>query len=178
MISRLPSFLDELARLDAQQWLLRGTVPAATLLTVVAERLAGAPRQHVGFLLVAVALSLLTAVLPDSSAGLFLVLLLAWHWTVSVPDPLTGWLLLPALAILAIHVGATLASYGPTSLALDRALLRLWGGRCLLAAAATGATWLAATLASGASVPGGAWALGGSLAMLTAWAAYLARRLT
>jgi hypothetical protein len=178
MISRLPSFLDELARLSAQQWLLRGTVPAATLLTVVAERLAGAPRQHLAFLLVAVALSLLTAALPDSSAGLFLVLLLAWHWSVSVPDRLTGWLLLPALAILAIHVAATLASYGPASLVLDRALLRLWGGRCLLAAAAAGATWLVAALASGAGVPGGAWALGGSLAMLAAWATYLARRLT
>jgi hypothetical protein len=173
----VPSLLDELSRLPRQQWLIRALIPAATATMVVLEELAGAS-VHLTFPLLAAGLSLLVAALPDSGAGLFLVLLLGGHWAIAVPEQLTVWVLAAAVALLALHTAAVLASYGPATLALDRDLLRLWGRRSALLLGVTAVAWLLAVAASGVGLPGGGWLLGTALVVVSAWAGYLSRRLT
>lgn len=171
----MTGFLDELSRLGRQQWLLRASVPLATVLMVAVQAAAGAP-LHLVLPLLAVVLSLGVALFPDSGAGLVLVLLLGGHWLLAVPEQLGGWLLLAALILATIHLAATLAGYGPPSLVLDRVLLLLWGRRFALVAAATTVVWLAARVLSRTDGPG--WPVGSALVVLAAWAAYLGRRLT
>lgn len=170
-------FLDELSRLNHQQWLLRATVPGATAAMLLTQAAAG-PDPRPWFVLLATALALAVAAGPGSSTGLVLVLLLGGRWLVSVPEQLTGWLILAAASLAAIHVAATLAAYGPPSLVLDRILLRVWGRRCVLLAAATVLMWTVARLASGSDLPAGGWLLGVALLLVVAWAGFLHRRLT
>ena len=63
-------------------------------------------------------LAVLAALMPDSSAPLFLVLGLAGRWWVAVPDPWSGWTLAAAVLLLAVHLASTLGSYGPPALAV------------------------------------------------------------
>lgn len=177
MSPTVSSLLDDLSRLPRQQWVFRAVIPAATATMVVLEEFAGAS-VHVVFPLLVTGLSLLVAALPDSSAGLLLVLLLGVHWAIAVPEQLTVWVLAAAVDLLVLHTAAALASYGPARLALDRDLLRLWGRRWALLLGATVLTWLLAVVASRIRLPGGGWLLGAALLVLIAWAGHLTRRLS
>jgi hypothetical protein len=170
-------FLDELSRLSGQQWIFRTTVPGATVVVLLAQAAAG-PDPRVWFVVLAAALSLAVALIPASSAGLVLVLLLGGRWLVSVPEQVSGWLLVAAAGLAAIHVAATLAAYGPPSLVLDRSLLTLWARRSVLLGVATTLVWLVVRLAASRDLPGGGWLVGSGLVVLVAWAGYLHRRLT
>lgn len=170
-------FLDELSLLSRQQWLLRAAVPAATALMVLVQLAAGADAQPT-FPILALVLSLLVALLPDSAAGLVLVVVLGGHWLFAVPEQTGPWLLVAALLLAAIHAAATLAAYGPPGLVLDRVLLALWSRRLALVTAATVATWLLTLLLARGDLPGGGWVFGAGLVLLGGWALHLARRLT
>jgi hypothetical protein len=120
---------------------LRSVVVLATLVVVAAAVAAGA-RPHPLLALGLLGLSVLTAVFPDSSAGLALLVGCGFLWT-RVPASLDAWVLLAVAGMVAAHTSALVAGQGPPRLAVDPAQVRLWALRGLL-------VWL---------VAGGAWAL-------------------
>ena len=168
-------FLDELSRLSRQQVAWRALVVLAAGLSVGVHTVAGAG-PHPVFVVGATLLAVLTALLPDSAAGLFLVVLLGANWLLGVPEQTGGWLLVAALLLATVHVAATLAAYGPPGLDLDRVLLALWTQRAGLLLAATAAAWAAAILLPSAESWGRLWLPGAALAVLTGWAWHLGRR--
>ncbi len=170
---RWSDFLDGLSRLSTQQRWLRVVAPLGAGVVLLFERTAGGTVQS-WFVAVALALAALVAALPDSSACLFLMLLLGGHWALFVPESTSGWVLAAALVLLAVHVATNLASYGPPCLVLPGRLLEQWGRRVLLVAAGTGLVWMAVRFwpAGPASVAG--WATGAALVVVLAWLAGLA----
>ena len=129
-----------LGAMPASQWVLRGGV----LLLPVVAMVAALPQLPPGWLLaLVVASGLAWARAPESSAGPVVLLVVVSWWGVAVEDPL-GWRLLVASgALLAAHVSATLASYGPPVLAVDRDTWLLWLRRGLLSFLAAAVVWLA-----------------------------------
>jgi len=174
--SRVTDVLDGLSRLSVQQWLLRASAPVGASVVLLLERLAGGDVQP-WFLAVALLQALLVAVMPDSSAGLVLVLLLGVHWAMFAPAAVTGWVLGAALALLGVHLGATLASYGPPSLVLHRTLVLRWGRRAGAVAAGTAAIWLLVRVSPSGVGSAGGWATGLALLVLLAWTVRLTRML-
>lgn len=173
----MSGFLDELSRLSRQQVGWRVLVVLATAASVGVHALAGAG-PHPSFVVGATVLGLLTALLPDSAAGLFLVLLLGANWLLGVPEQTGGWLLAAALLLATVHLAATLAAYGPPSLELDRAMLTLWARRSGLLLGATAAAWLALGLLPSAEQWGRVWLPAAALVVLGGWAWQLGRRVT
>lgn len=105
-------------------------------------------------------LSLGWATFPESAAGAtVLVLVLAW-WGIGLRDGLDPWALVAAAALLAAHVAATLASYGPATMPVDAALARLWVRRATLVYLAAPATFLLAGSVRDVAPPAGVWAAG------------------
>jgi hypothetical protein len=169
-------FLDRLSELSPQQRLLRAAM-AGTSLVFLALIPAAGGRFHPLLSAAIVLLCLLAALVPDTSVALFLVLALVTLWGIAVPETLDGWLLLAALDLVALHVCCLLASYGPTSIVLDRRLLRLWVGRTGLLVAATVLVWGACLLALRALPSGGVWAFTAGLVVLLVWLGVASARL-
>ncbi|MBC2933913.1 hypothetical protein [Nocardioides sp. zg-1228] len=95
------------------------------------------------------------ALLPDHAIGVVpLVLVGGWWAAHGVVD---GRILVVAVLLVAAHVAATLASYGPPTLALDRRLARLWLGRGLLALVPVLPTWVAVRGLDPALAPSWVW---------------------
>ncbi len=112
------------------QWLLRVVIVLAPLGAVLAGIPAGAT-PGVVFLLVLVVLALLFALFPASQAGVLVLLMPVVWWAAAPDDPLHPMCMVAAAALLACHVAALLASYGPDRLPWTRH----WsgcgcGGRC------------------------------------------------
>lgn len=171
----MSGFLDELSRLTRQQVGWRALVVLATAASVAVHTLAGAG-PHPVFVVLAAVLGLVTALLPDSAAGLFLVLLLGANWLLGVPEQTGGWLLVAALLLAVVHLAATLAASGPPGLDLDSTMLRLWARRAGLLLLAVVAAWSVAGLLPSAGSWGRLWLPGAALVLLGGWAWSLGRR--
>ncbi|HEU5038797.1 MAG TPA: hypothetical protein VFT70_17455 [Nocardioides sp.] len=104
-------------------------------------------------------LAALGAVAPDSpvvaGAGL---LVLVW-WTVSLGNGVPVSVLVAAAALLAGHVAALLAAYGPREMALERATVLLWVRRGALVLLAVPGAWLVARVLRGQPEQPGIWVL-------------------
>lgn len=170
--TKADDFLDGLSRLSVQQRLLRAVAPAGAGVVLLLERGAGGAVQP-WFAAVALAQALLVAALPDSSACLFLVVLLGVHWALFAPAAVSGWALGAAVTLLVVHLAVTLASYGPPSLVLDRTLLVRWARRGLAVAGGTLLVWVLARLWPAAV--GGGWATGVALLVVLAGVLRLTR---
>lgn len=149
---RVGTVLDDLSQLSPAH---RGL----TVVILVAPVLAWACSLPVGagfspWMLVVVALlTLLTAIRPDSHAGLSTVLFLGWYWLTQVVtrtgDPVSPWSLGAALCLLGFHSAAAARATAPGPADLDQAFWRLWLSRVAIIAAATGGVWaLTALMAS------------------------------
>ncbi|NYE37532.1 hypothetical protein F4692_002665 [Nocardioides cavernae] len=78
---------------------------------------------------------------PDHAAGVVSLVLVAGWWA---SRGVVDWrVLVVAVLLLVAHVCATLASYGPPTMAVDRRLARLWFSRALLALVPVPVAWLA-----------------------------------
>lgn len=168
--------LDRLSLASRQQVVLRAVPLLATPLFVWLTVVLGSPFHP----LLTAALVLLaagTALLPDSSVPLFLVLTLATTWALQVPETLSWGTPLAALLLLAIHLACTLCGYGPPALALDRRILAAWAGRALVMASATAVVWVGTALLAGLDPPTGPVPLVAGLVVALGWTAYLGRRL-
>lgn len=156
-----------LAVMPTSQVVLRALV----LLGPVVALLATAPAGHgpPWWLVVVVAgLSALAAATPDSPAlaGVFLVVVV-W-WTMSLRDDVQAEVMVAAAALVVAHVAALLASYGPATMPVDGATLRLWSLRAGAVLLSVPAVWGVAELVRGEPEPTGIWLLGVAAALAAA----------
>jgi len=166
--------LDDLSRLSRQQWIVRIATVLCPIVVLAAEVAAGGSFGPV-YLLVVLVLVLLAAAFPDGGSGLTLVIALALHWAVAVPDPTSAWLLVAAFGILGLHVTGTLATYGPTSLVLQPVFIWLWVRRAAGVATVTTVVWFGVRVASGQNLPGSGLLLGVALVVVAGWAVFVGR---
>ena len=107
------------------QWALRATVVLGPVLALLAAAPAGAAPW--GWLVVLVAvLAAFHARWPESAGGIAAPGVVVLFWGAALGDRLTAWALAAAAALLAAHVAALLAAYGPDGLGVDVPTLRLW----------------------------------------------------
>ncbi len=118
-------------------------------------------------LLVVLGLATGFAVRPDSPVGAAVILVVVIWWTVSLDDVIQPEVLVAATALVVAHLAALLASYGPSSLAVEPATWWLWVRRGLLVLLTVPATWGLAVLLRGEPEQPYIWILG-VLAALTA----------
>jgi hypothetical protein len=168
--------LDRLSLASRQQVVLRAVPLLGTPLFVWLTVVLGSP-FHPVLTTVLMLLALGSALLPDSSVPLFLVLTLATTWALQVPETLSWGTPLAALLLLATHLSCTLCGYGPPALTLDRRVLAAWAGRALVMTAATAVVWLGTVLLAGLDLPTGPVPLVAGLVVALGWTAYLGRRL-
>lgn len=86
-------------------------------------------------------LALDTIARPDSHLGLALIVVLVLHWyAADVPQP--AWSLLPAAAILAVHVLAAHAAVVPPRAEVGRTVVSRWAGQTAAVMLGTMVVWL------------------------------------
>lgn len=86
----------------------------------------------------------ITAALPDTLAGLGVVVLLGWLWSTQVDVDVTVWTWLAALSLGAFHVVTAFAALLPAGAAWDGESARRWLRRLAVVLAATTAMWAVA----------------------------------
>ena len=157
------------------EWVLRVVMVAAPLVALLASVPAGATLRP-SVVVVLLVLAALWALFPASLAGVGVLLLPVAWWATAPADPLHPLVLLAAAALLACHLAALLASYGPDRLPVDAALVRLWVRRGVLVMLPVPVVWAVADVMSGQPSRPGMWAAGLAAACLGAAAATLVLR--
>lgn len=118
--------------------------PARVLVAVLplVALLATAPdRPATWLVLLVVLMSGAWAWRPESAVGLLVLLVVAGWWAVSAQASVGPGVLVAALALLAAHLAALLASYGPPGTVLDRRLVLTWLRRGAWSALPALAAW-------------------------------------
>jgi hypothetical protein len=98
---------------------------------------------------------------PDHAIGVAPLVLVGGWW--AAHDVLDWRVPLVAVVLVAAHLAATLAAYGPTTLVVDPRLASLWLGRGLLAFVPVPPAWLALRGLDPAWAPPGTWLATGAL---------------
>lgn len=129
-----------LVRPTRGQLLVRLVVAAGPVLALLATALVG-PAPAPWLLLLTVALSAGFALRPESVVGAATYLVVLGWWGVSMRDGLHPEALLAAGALVASHVAAVLASYGPEDLPVEPRVLRRWAVRGVLVLLPAAAVW-------------------------------------
>lgn len=138
---------------------LRVVMVAGTMVALFATAAAGpAPAPWLVVLVAVVALW--WAAFPESTAGSGALLLVVAWWGIGLRDGLHPAAVAAAAALLAAHLAALVASYGPGTVALDPAVLRLWGRRGLLVLLPAPAVWALTEAVDGRAEPPGIWMAG------------------
>ena len=151
-LASLGAILDRVAVSSLQQAVLRALVLVSAVGVVGLVRGAGG---SVGPLVTAavVGLALIAAAIPDSSAPLFLVLVLGWLWWAATPDAWSGWSLGATALLTVVHVACTLCGYGPPALRVPPRLVGAWVGRGGFLLASAALVWVAAGVLAGLDLP-------------------------
>lgn len=136
---------------------------ALVLLGFVVALLATGPAGHWPpwwLVLAVLAGAAAAAVGPDSAApaGVGIVVLVWWAFSLGEDVPVSA--VVAAAALLAAHLSALLASYGPPGMPLDAPTLRLWLRRAALVLLVVPASWLLTRALEGEPGQPGIWALG------------------
>ena len=164
-------------RLTPGQAFLRVLILLGPPLALLTTGLVGVPPAGwlVGLVL---ALSVAFAAMPDSPFGTATLLVVVAWWGLAFRDGLHPQAILAAAGLVAAHVAAVLASYGPGDLPVDRGLVRLWVLRGLAVCASAPAVWALAAGLRGQPEPPGIWVAGLAAAFtatLVATVAFAAR---
>ena len=121
------------------QLMLRTLVVLGAAAAVVAAQGAGARvgpwQQGIVF-----CLAVITAVRPESVAGIALLGGAAYVWTLA-PETLSPLVLVAAAGMILAHVSALVAAQGPARMAVDGAQVRRWAARGLLLWLGAAAVW-------------------------------------
>ncbi|MEO5709859.1 MAG: hypothetical protein ABIQ59_08555 [Nocardioidaceae bacterium] len=168
--------LDQLILASPQQKAIRLVALLAALAFLGIVPAAGGV-FHPVFTVVAVLLSLVVVLTPESNAPLGLMVYLGALWALSVPGHLDLWTLAAAVVLCVLHLACTLTSYGPSGLTLDADLLGLWRRRLLLCVGAAVLVWASARTVAFLDVPGSGLALGLALLVFLTWVTFLTVRL-
>lgn len=115
---------------------------------------------------VVVAIAAAAAYDPDSPYGTGAGLVVLGWWAIALEEGLPASILVAAAGLVAAHVAALLASYGPATMPLDAATLRLWLGRTALVLVTVPAAWALAVLLRGEPEQPGIWLLGAAAALV------------
>ena len=102
---------------------------------------AAAGHMPVLFPVPVVVLAVAAMLVPDSAAGVVLLVLLIWEWYARVDDPHTWWALPAALSMLVFHAAAAACSGLPAAGRWPAATRRRWLWRCGAVGLATVAAW-------------------------------------
>ena len=140
-------------------WVLRGVLAAATLLAL----LAGIPEDYTPptFVVVVVAVGATVSMFRPEHLGLSITsgIVILW-WALELRSDMPVAVLVVAAGLIIAHVAATLLAYGPPSLAVDPALVVLWGMRAAMTWTAALAVWVVARAYSGHGSPELFWLAG------------------
>ncbi len=132
--------IDAYASLGAYGALVRIGLLVACTVSIGGAVVAGGNASPL-LIVCAALLALGTIMRPDSHFGLALIAVLALHWY-AADIPQLGWSLLPATAILAVHVLAAHAAIVPPRGQVQRAVMSRWTVLTAAALAGTVAVWL------------------------------------
>jgi hypothetical protein len=98
---------------------------------------------------------------PDHALGVVSLVLVAGWWAA---HGVLDWRVpVVAVLLLAAHVAATVAAYGPPTMVVDRRLVRLWVRRGLLALVPVPVAWVAVRGLDPALAPSWLWLATGAL---------------
>ena len=109
----------------------------------------------------------------ESNLGLLMILLLAWHWGVTVDDLRTPWTLVEALALALFHTAMAAAASVPSAGQWSAAMRIRWLRRFGVVATLTLASWLAQVALTGSRLTGSGLLLFVALVAMTASALLL-----
>ncbi len=147
------------------QWGLRVVAALGPVVALLATAPAGVPPRPWLVILVAL-LSLAHARLPESPIGTVAMAAVIIWWGVAFRDGPHAWAILAAAALVASHVAALVAGYGPDALGVDPATMRRWLVRGGAAYVLAPAAWVAAVLLRGRSEAPGIWVVGLAAALV------------
>jgi hypothetical protein len=145
------------------QWLLRVVVLLGPVAALGARWPSDPP--PVWLVLLTLVLSAGWAVAPESVVGAVVLALVAFSWVAGTDGELPGGAVLAAVAMLAAHLAALVASYGPDALPVSPSVVRLWLWRGLGVALVAPLVWLAALVVREVPGSGTVWLLGLAVAL-------------
>jgi hypothetical protein len=145
------------------QWLLRAVVLLGPLVALAARWPSDPP--PVWLMLLTLVLSAGWAIAPESVVGGVALVLVAFSWVAGTDGDLPGGAVLAAVAMLAAHLAALVASYGPDALPVSANVVRLWLWRGLGVAPVAPLVWLAALAVREVPGSGTVWLLGLAVAL-------------
>jgi hypothetical protein len=151
-------------------WALRAVIALGPPLALLAASPQGFVPPPWLVLLVVVA-SLLFAYLPEQYVGSTTMLLVVGWWTIDVREAMPVAVLVSAGALVAAHVAATLAAYGPRTLPPDRLIVLRWVRRSGLVWLVAPLLWLVVDAERGHTTPASYWVAGLAVALVVAVAA-------
>jgi hypothetical protein len=115
-----------------------------------------------------VLLSLGFAYLPEQYIGSAVLILVVGWWAVAVGPAMPLAVVVASGALLASHVAATLASYGPRALPPDRGIVLRWTRRGVLVWLVAPLLWLVVDAQRGDTTPASYWVAGLAVALVVA----------
>jgi hypothetical protein len=141
------------------QWALRLVVLTGPLVAVVARGLAtGWPPLWLVLLVAALAAG--WALAPESVIGAVALLVVGFSWATGLDGRLPAAALLAAAGMLAAHLAALVASYGPGALPASAPVVRLWVRRGVLVFLVAPAVWALGRGVEELPVSGTVWVVG------------------
>ncbi len=146
------------------QWAVRAVVVAGPLAALYARGLAvDAPPLWLGILVLLVSTG--WALQPESVVGVVALMLVGWSWAAGDPDGVPAAALLAAAAMVAAHLAALVAGYGPPRLPVAPGVVRLWGVRGVLVLTPAALVWLVAQGVGQLPDSGTVWVVGLAVAV-------------
>ena len=155
------------------QWALRVTAALGPVVAMLAAGPAGHPPTVVPVVLVA-ALSIAHGRLPESPIGTVAMAVVVVWWGLVSGDAVSPWALLAAAALLASHVAALVAAYGPDGLGVDPGTVRLWAARAATVFLIAPAVWAVTLVVRGRPELPWLWVAGLAVALAVTVVATLA----
>jgi hypothetical protein len=147
------------------QWVLRALIVVASQAAIWLPAVEGvAPRW--GLVVLVLGLAAFAAISPEAAGGTVLMVVMVLWWGLALRGEVPLVTVAGAAALLLTHLCITLAGYGPGTLGLDPALVRLWAARGLAAFAPVPVVWLLAKLVADQPAPPGLWAAGLAAALV------------
>ena len=125
------------------QWALRLVVMLAPMLALVVRGQA-LGRLPLWVLTLMLVLCAGWALMPESAAGIAVLVLVGWSWA-GASDDLPAAALAAAAAMLTAHLAALVLGYGPARLPVQPRVVRLWALRGAMVFPAAVLAWMLAT---------------------------------
>lgn len=148
-------------------WVLRAVIALGPPVALLAASPQGF-MPPTWLLLAVVAVSLAFAAMPEQYAGNVALLLVVGWWTITVGEAMPLSVVVAAAALLASHVAATLAGYGPRSLPPERLVVLRWMRRSAAAWLVAPLLWLVVDVNRGHTTPAAYWLAGLAVVLVLA----------